>query len=278
MKKKELLIVEDDPTLASVLSIRCGQLGLEIRVAENAVQAVTMMGDKRPDLILLDLEMPLKAGDAATHEGLVICEKLKHSVLSDVPVIVLSGCEDREIISRCRLAGAVFIRKTPEAWDKLKAEIVRLLNLEPNAESGRGPGSLPRFSGDTEIPPHAPKILCVDDDPDINLAVGMRLRQLGAYPIRAFSGTQGFQKALEDKPDLVLTDLHMPDGDGNHLISRLKSNPMTRDIPVVVLTAVCNPGVARDLRLHGADGYLTKPLDIPTVIAELSRFIKLPNL
>ena len=101
---------------------------------------------------------------------------------------------------------------------------------------------------------------------------------LGAYPIRAFSGAQGFHTALQERPDLVLTDLHMPNGEGNYLISRLKTNPVTQNIPVVVLTAVCNPGVARTLRSLGAEGFLTKPLDVPTVIAELSRFVKLPNL
>jgi CheY-like chemotaxis protein len=261
-----------------MLALRCRRLGLNPRIARSASCAVTLMAEERPDLILIDIEIPVETGASATPHGLIICEKLQQSIFSEIPVIVLSGNKDDEIIARCRLAGAVYVQKGPNACHLLKAEIMRLMNFDFIAAD---PQTVIPSQQLSEVPvavSYAPKILCVDDDPDINLAVGMRLRQLGAHPIRAFSGAQGFRAALEERPDLILTDLHMPGGEGNYLIGRLKSNSITRDIPVIVLTAVVNPGMARELRSLGAEGYLMKPLDIPMVVAELRRFVKLPNL
>ena len=278
MKTKSVLIVDDDVAFANVLAQRFSQLGLSSRIARDASCAAAMLADGRPDLIVLDIEIPTTPVATATRHGLNICEGLRQSVFSDVPTIVLSGGNDKEIIFRCRRAGAFYVQKSPNAWLTVQATISRLLNLEPSAPKANAPHPVSRHTDSAAAVPSGPRILCVDDDPDINLAVGMRLRQLGAYPIRAFSGAQGFQAALFEKPDLIITDLHMPNGDGNHLIGRLKSNAFTRDIPVLVLTAVANLGVARALRTLGAEGILLKPLDLPMVIAELSRFVTLPNL
>lgn len=278
MKSMSVLIVEDDRGFATVLALRCKQLGLTSRIAGTATCAVTMMADELPDLILLDIEIPRSWGDSATRHGLVVCEKLPQSVFSAVPVIVLTGSDDEETKACCRSTGTTLVRKGPDAWFELKPAIESLLNLNSERPAEPVHRAFPQLADADTAAPHAPKILCVDDDPDINLAVGMRLRQLGAYPIRAFSGAQGFQTALQEMPDLILTDLHMPNGEGNYLISRLKTNPATQHIPIIVLTAVWNHGVERILRAMGADGFLNKPLDIEQVIVELSRFVKLPKL
>ena len=129
MNTLDVLIVEDDRTYATVLATRCQQLNLAPRVATNAVRAAEMLYEKRPDLILLDVELPWQPGAEVSSCGVVLAGKLKQMSVSDVPIIVLTGRTDPDTAWHCRQAGARFIQKGPEAWSCLKAAIQQLLGL-----------------------------------------------------------------------------------------------------------------------------------------------------
>lgn len=308
MAIKNVLIVEDDRTFSTVLATRCQQLNLTPRVAPDAAQAVEMLYAECPDLILLDIEMPGRMGDEPSGYGLVLAEKLKQSSVADIPVIVLTGRKDPETAWHCRQAGARFIPKGPQAWATLKEVIEQIRRFdaaqqetdagrevdiagrseeteqfqqcETPLDEGREEDSAAATAPEEESPavPGGPKILCVDDDSDFTLALGMRLRELGTFPVRGFTGTQGFEVGLVERPDVIITDLHMPDGEGSYLIGRLKSHPLTREIPVIVITGQRNPGILRDIRNLGADTYLMKPIVMSSLIEELRRFVTLPNV
>ena len=81
-------------------------------------------------------------------------------------------------------------------------------------------------------------ILVVDDDPDLVETVGMMLESKGCEVGMAYDGTEGEESIRERRPDLVVLDIMMPRKDGYVLCAELKANPETRDIPVVLLTAV----------------------------------------
>lgn len=84
----------------------------------------------------------------------------------------------------------------------------------------------------------------------------------GVRLMAAMQGGQGVELAALHRPDLILLDLHLPDLTGEEVFRRLRADPATRDIPVVVLSADATPGRAARLRSAGALDYLTKPLDI----------------
>ena len=83
----------------------------------------------------------------------------------------------------------------------------------------------------------------------------------------AMLGGLGLDLAREHRPDLVLLDLHLPDMSGDELLARLRADPTTREIPVVVLSADATPGQVERLLASGARAYLTKPLDIGQFLA-----------
>lgn len=87
-------------------------------------------------------------------------------------------------------------------------------------------------------------------------------RQGGVTLIPAMQGRLGVQLVGLHKPDLVLLDLHLPDIDGEEVLRRLKADPVTAAIPVVVLSADATPSRADRLHHQGAEAYVTKPLDI----------------
>ena len=80
--------------------------------------------------------------------------------------------------------------------------------------------------------------------------------------VPALQGQLGLDLAWEHRPDLILLDLHLPDLPGDEVLRRLRADPRTRETPVVVISADATNRRIEQLRAAGADGYLTKPLDI----------------
>lgn len=105
----------------------------------------------------------------------------------------------------------------------------------------------------------AEKILIIDDDLDTLRLVGLMLQRQGYHIAAATNGQQGIDKVLEDKPDLILLDVMMPDMDGYEVTRRLRANPQTVDIPILMFTAKTQLGDKVTGFEVGADDYLTKP-------------------
>lgn len=105
----------------------------------------------------------------------------------------------------------------------------------------------------------AERILIVDDDVDTLRLVGIMLQRQGYEIISATNGAQAVQKATDERPNLVLLDVMMPDMDGIEVTRQLRSNPITASIPILMFTAKTQMGDKVAGFEVGADDYLTKP-------------------
>jgi CheY-like chemotaxis protein len=105
----------------------------------------------------------------------------------------------------------------------------------------------------------AERILIVDDDVDTLRLVGLMLQRQGYQIIAASNGSQGLAKALEERPNLILLDVMMPDMDGYEVTRRLRKNPATAAIPILMFTAKTQLDDKVSGFEVGADDYLTKP-------------------
>jgi pilus assembly protein CpaE len=105
----------------------------------------------------------------------------------------------------------------------------------------------------------AEKILIIDDDVDTLRLVGLMLQRQGYLISAASNGSQGLTKALEERPDLILLDVMMPDMDGYEVTRRLRKNPATVSIPILMFTAKTQLDDKVTGFEVGADDYLTKP-------------------
>lgn len=105
----------------------------------------------------------------------------------------------------------------------------------------------------------AEKILIVDDDIESLKLIGMMLQRNGYEIVAAGNGAQAFTKAMTERPDLIILDVMMPDMDGYEICRRLRANPATQGIPIIMFTAktLIDDKVAGFEA--GADDYLTKP-------------------
>ena len=103
------------------------------------------------------------------------------------------------------------------------------------------------------------KILIIDDDVDTLRLVGLMLQRQGYLISAATNGEQGLAKAFEERPDIILLDVMMPDMDGYEVTRRLRKNPTTQSTPILMFTAKTQLDDKVAGFEVGADDYLTKP-------------------
>jgi DNA-binding response OmpR family regulator len=108
-------------------------------------------------------------------------------------------------------------------------------------------------------------------------SIALRLERYGIEVKGSENGEQGFFLGLREKPDLILLDLRMPNGEGNYVLGRFKDHSRTKDVPIVILTGETNPAVRRELFSSGAAGFLSKPVSWKAFLEELGRHVQLPR-
>jgi CheY-like chemotaxis protein/nitrogen-specific signal transduction histidine kinase len=118
------------------------------------------------------------------------------------------------------------------------------------------------------------KIMVIDDEKDLcDTAKGI-LEGKNYAVTTALSGQEGLDKIKESKPDLIVLDLMMPEMDGFAVAEKLKKNPETSQIPIIVLTALDQEESAKRVLSLGAKGYLVKPFEPEALLFTLQEFLK----
>ena len=118
------------------------------------------------------------------------------------------------------------------------------------------------------------KVLLVDDERDLVETLEFRLRAAGFEVITAFDGLEALQKAREQRPDLMITDVMLPKMDGYQVCRMLKFSAEFQELPVVMLTARgqdADKQIGRDV---GADLYITKPFDGGELIKKVEELLQ----
>jgi len=269
-----ILVVDDEPAVVQALAKRCELLGLQVCAAHNAVEAMAAVNQQEvlPSLLLVDYNMP-------GADGLTLCDMLKtNERLSTLPVILLTGYDNEDTRRRCRAAGAHYVRKDVDSWKNLEPLIRRLLGLETGARvSLPDPrSSLPNKDPDPAPKPEGKKVLIIDDDPMIGRGLRVRLEALGYRASGALSGMEGYLAAVKERPDLIVLDYKMPEGYGNTILGKLKSNAQTVDIPVIILSGMTDLGIQRDILRLGAECWINKPFELKDFIKIIKDHIGSP--
>ena len=119
------------------------------------------------------------------------------------------------------------------------------------------------------------KLLLVDDDKVIHLSFTKPLAEAGFEVLNAYDGQQALEMAIEHKPEIILLDLNLPKIDGRDVCKQLKSNPETKDMKILMLTAKDeqhNRVLGFEL---GADEYITKPCSAAYIERAIKKALKL---
>jgi DNA-binding response OmpR family regulator len=119
-----------------------------------------------------------------------------------------------------------------------------------------------------------PRVLIIDDDRPLCELFAAHLRRAGYTPLIAEDAMQGFMFAQREVPDLILLDINMPAGGGMAVFDRLSKSAKTRDIPVLVVTAVSDAKVEVDSTARGARAVLHKPVDKDTLLQQVATVLE----
>ena len=117
------------------------------------------------------------------------------------------------------------------------------------------------------------KVLLVDDNSQIRQLLALRLEESGYDIVEAATGVESLEQARTTRPDLIVMDLAMPDGNGDEAIASLKADPLTRDIPVIVLTAMLHGPLIDRAIAAGAAEILHKPVNFMWLDLVLQRHL-----
>ena len=119
-----------------------------------------------------------------------------------------------------------------------------------------------------------PARVLVVDDHDLNLKLLERLLELDGREVRAADSLAAAERALdEEQPALIVLDLNLPDGSGLDLTRKLKSEPRTASIPIVVCTAAVRPADQDEALEAGCDAFVVKPIDLQRFSAVISSIL-----
>jgi len=200
------LIVEDDLNFASLLREYLEDLGCRTAIALSGEEGLRMARQLKPDLITLDIMMPVM-------DGWQFLEKLNEDEeLRGTPVVIISVLHEE---GKGMALGASAVLQKP--IDRLS--LMRALERAGLSRKDQA------------------KVLVVDDDPNAVEIISEILSSMEYSILKAYGGREGIQIAADETPDLIVLDLMMPEMDGFDVIEHLKSDPKTRDIPIVILTA-----------------------------------------
>jgi len=117
------------------------------------------------------------------------------------------------------------------------------------------------------------KILLIEDNAQNRYLAGFLLQRSGHEVHEAETGPQGLELAAKLRPDLILLDIQLPGMDGHAVARALKSDPLLKAIPVVAVTSYAMAGDREKCIAAGAEGYIEKPMNPESFVAEVERFL-----
>jgi len=353
--KHKILIIDDDPTIVQVLHIRLKFAGYEVLTAPDGVQGLALAMESKPDLVILDIWMPLGGGFSVAH-------RLREQA-PEIPFMFITASKKAGLRQMADSLGAAAFLEKPYEKEDLLAAVAKALKAKPASPAGSGgseacqePGRAipnPRpedrrpketrspkseliatpaepppiesghsrnsdfglrssdfraaepdlpATGPTLEPPQGPgvsapphalsrqnagappqspavtapasvaaprpksritgrnKILIVEDDRRIAMALTVRLQNAGQEVVQAFDAASGVAAASQHQPDLILMDISLPGGSGLIAAQRIQS-VLPKLTPIVFVTASKQPGLRQKALALGAAGFLEKPYE-----------------
>ncbi|MEY3601979.1 MAG: hypothetical protein RL169_1223 [Armatimonadota bacterium] len=122
-----------------------------------------------------------------------------------------------------------------------------------------------------------PRILVTDDEPNIVRLIQVNLERQGFQVETANNGAQALEKIRANRPDLLVSDVMMPEMDGFELLSNIRRDPVLENLPVIMLTAKAQDRDVLEGYTRGADMYLTKPFNPIELVTFAKRLLQSGN-
>jgi len=241
-----ILVIEDNAENLELMTYLLKAFGHTVLSARDGEEGLALARSEPPDLIVSDVQMPKMDGYQ------VIREVRRDPRLAQLPVVAVTAYAMRGDRDKVLAAGFDGYISKPIVPEEFASQIEGYLHPARHSAVARA------------------TILCVDNSP-VNLHL-MRstLEPFGYKVITASTVQEGLQMARQSPPDLILSDLHMPDAGGYDFLEAAKSDPKLKTIPFAIISSTVwretDPAVALGL---GARRFITRPIEPQELVAEV---------
>jgi len=256
---KRILVIEDNELNRKLVRSLLKLGKYQVLEAVNAEEGIQLIREAKPDLVLMDIQLPGMDGLSATR---VIKED---PALRHIPVLAFTAHameNDRQKASEAGCDG--YISKPIDTRNFLGVITKFLMDDGREKELTNGKNIS-----------HKNKILIVDDEPLCVKLLEAKLSGEKYTTIKAYNGDEALEKAYNEDPDLILLDIMMPKMNGYEVTRRLKSNPKTKNIPIILVTALNSTDDKVKGMEAGADEFLNKPVATVELFARVNSLIRL---
>lgn len=121
------------------------------------------------------------------------------------------------------------------------------------------------------------RVLVVEDNENNMKLISLVLKKHGYDPIQAFTGKVGIEKAILERPDIILMDIQLPDISGIDAVKRIRMMDNMQEILIIAITSYAMAGDREKILTVGCDGYFEKPIDPLTIIEDIEKIVKRRN-
>ena len=248
MPTRQILIVDDQRSVRKFIISLLTETECAFLEAENGQVALETLEQNGPvDLIISDVDMPLL-------DGLTLCQTLKGSErFRAMPVVIVSSFDSEFDVERGFQAGAHTYIPKSEVQAKLPTVVRHLLDQYEFRKQQT--------------------IMVVDDSESIRLVMTTTLAQAGFQVVTAADGRQAVEQLRLVRPELIVSDITMPEMDGYALFHWLRTQAHLKDIPFVVMSVHKEHRYIARMVEQGAAAYLTKPFAMSELVLTIERLL-----
>jgi len=255
-----IVIIEDDPASLALMTYLLSAHGYAALGASSGNEGLDLIRQQRPDLAVCDVQLP-------GIDGYSIARILKSDTsLRTIPIIAVTALAMVGDRDKALAAGFDAYLSKPIDPQVFVSQLEPLLGKQ--AANLHVPPALP-------VAPRTPLqqrgVILVVDDSAVNLELKRSIFEpVGYRVLTAPTCSKGLQLARDERPNVIITDVGLPDGSGLDFLLELKADPHLGDTPVVVITSTHAEAAIRNEALRrGAARFLIRPLDAPRVLSEI---------
>lgn len=269
---KKILLIEDESVLKEVLAHKLKASGYDVYLVKDSPDSIQMMRDIKPDVILLDMILPIMNGFE------ILKQKKADSQIASIPVIVLTN--SIEPMNNLQLADfgiTKFIIKTSTTPDEI-INVVKSMIDNATLDDVANNGLISKEQVD-EVKPSimaGKNILVVEDDEFLTSILCSRLRSTGTNAVQARTGEEALEEIKKGLPDLILLDILLPGIDGYEVLKQIRNSDKTKNIPVIIMSnfsQLKDKKKAADLSADFLVKALVNPDDIVKKVEDTLRFL-----
>jgi putative two-component system response regulator len=247
MSERRILIVDDSAVFRTSMKKILASMNAEIILAEDGQEGLDLALQERFDIVVSDIDMP-------KINGIELCRSLKQTPSTQgTPVVMVSTFDSDSDVDKGFQAGASAYLSKYEIQERLLETVKSVLSKS-------------KFKGDRLV-------MVVDDSKVVLKIVEKGLAEAGFRVVAAENGKKALSLLDTIQPDLIVTDIEMPDINGFEFCGTVHANPELSMVPIIAMSSRTERGFMKRMLQNGASAYLCKPFNIDELVILVEKML-----